>query len=167
MGLFATRRNSTTFYFDPSIPGVTERFFLKSTTHPEGKKPSTLQGFYIAQFPKGEEVSVCTTDSLRVRAIHHTFMINHRPEKKDPTHVFDQCNSRHIPCLVPRRYAEENEEYTFDYNQRKPGVKDVDTVPDEESSYFLSSSSESSSSEDETKAPASTPVIEQHGNVDC
>ena len=120
MGLFATRKNKTTFYFD-GPPDVTERFSLKEKT------PTKMQGHYFAGCPGSDEVVVCTKESLRVRAIHHTYIINHSSD--NPTHEFDYCHAQNKPCLVPRRDAEEGEEYTFCYNMLREGAKDVETEP--------------------------------------
>ena len=89
-------------------------------------------------------------------------MVNHRPNKKDPTHYFDQCNSRHLPCLVPLRDAEKDEEYTFDYNQRKPGAKDVATVPDPSTSE----SEDESESKSESQEELYSQVRNQTGSVE-
>ena len=116
MGLYCTRPGSHTLVFDgPKLLCITT-----------DKKPSKIQGYYMALYDQSEGTRVMpTAASFRTWVVPHTFIVGHlRQPYGNPTHRADFVGE--FAVLTPLRPAKKGEEFSFDYGYLKPSVKDVD-----------------------------------------
>ena len=116
-GLWCTRAGKHLIYF-AGPPEVTEKVKNGHFSH--------SQGHYVASIPGSDEVYTPTKHALKVGAIHEGFIVQHT--RKNPTHKFGWCPRIQRPVLLPLRWVEEEEEFSFNYHWDKG--QDVPSEPD-------------------------------------
>ena len=124
-GVWCTKTGSHTIWYDgPPFVTVT-----KSDT------PTELEARFLAKYIDSDKYVVPTPESFSSKAIHYSFIVNHKRDQFNPTHepcCMDDGSGTVRPCLKPLRVAKAGEEFCFDYKldsaEYQPTVEDHDTA---------------------------------------